>query len=95
MALRFGSASARARRGSHCGCWCTRAIPGLAWPASAFPVGHKAGWLPNIQHDAALVFTPHGTLVAVFMNYSAGGVSYARVRDAAGVVVRLALRRGG
>lgn len=69
--------------------------PGLVRPASAFPVGHKAGWLPNIQHDAALVFTPHGTLVAVFMNYSAGGVSYARVRDAAGVVVRLALRRGG
>jgi hypothetical protein len=69
--------------------------PGLVRPSSAFPVGHKAGWLPNIQHDAALVFTPHGTLVAVFMNYSARGVSYARVRDAAGTVVRLALRRGG
>ena len=59
----------------------------------AFPVGHKAGWLPDIQHDAALVFSPHGTLVAVFMNYSPGGVSYTRVRAAAGDVVRLALRR--
>ena len=49
----------------------------------------------DIQHDAALVFTPHGTLVAVFMNYSPGGVCYARVRDAAGDVVRLALRRSG
>ncbi len=48
-----------------------------------------------MQHDAALVFTPHGTLVAVFMNYASGGVSYPRVRDAAGTVVRLALRRRG
>ena len=69
--------------------------PGLVRPASPFPVGHKAGWLPDIQHDAALVFTPHGTLVAVFMNYSPGGVSYSRVRDAAGTVIRLALRRSG
>jgi Beta-lactamase enzyme family len=69
--------------------------PGLVRPSSAFPVGHKAGWLPDMQHDAALVFTPHGTLVAVFMNYSARGVSYSRVRDAAGAVVRLALRRRG
>jgi hypothetical protein len=69
--------------------------PGLVRPSSPFPVGHKAGWLPDIQHDAALVFTPHGTLIAVFMNYSARGVSYARVRDAARAVVRLALRRGG
>ena len=66
--------------------------PGLVRPASPFPVGHKAGWLPDIQHDAALVFSPRGTLVAVFMNYSPGGVSYTRVRDAAGDVVRLALR---
>jgi hypothetical protein len=66
--------------------------PGLVRPAVAFPVGHKAGWLPDIQHDAALVFAPRGTLVAVFMNYSPGGVSYARVRAAAGGVVRLALR---
>jgi hypothetical protein len=67
--------------------------PGLVRPAVAFPVGHKAGWLPEIQHDAALVFTPRGTLVAVFMNYSPGGVSYARARAAAGDVVRLALQR--
>lgn len=68
---------------------------GLVRPSSPFPVGHKAGWLPTMQHDAALVFTPHGTLVAVFMNYASGGVSYPRVRDAAGTVVRLALRRRG
>ncbi len=66
--------------------------PGLVRPAVVFPVGHKAGWLPDMQHDAALVFSPRGTLVAVFLNYSAGGVSYARVRTAAGDVVRLALR---
>ena len=48
-----------------------------------------------MQHDAALVFAPHGTLVAVFMNYSPGGVSYTRVREAAATVVRLALRRRG
>jgi hypothetical protein len=66
--------------------------PGLVRPSSPFPVGHKAGWLPNMQHDAALVFTPRGTIVAVFMNYSASGVSYTRVRDIDGAVVRLALR---
>jgi beta-lactamase class A len=66
--------------------------PGLVRPAVAFPVGHKAGWLPDMQHDAALVFTPRGTLVAVFMNYASGGVSYARTRAAAGDIVRLALR---
>jgi Beta-lactamase enzyme family len=65
--------------------------PGLVRPAVAFPVAHKAGWTSDIQHDAALVFTPHGTLVAVFMNYSAPGVSYTRARDAAGADVRLAL----
>lgn len=66
--------------------------PGLVRPAVAFPVGHKAGWLPDIQHDAALVFSPRGTLVAVFMNYSAGGVSYTRTLAADGDVVRLALK---
>jgi hypothetical protein len=66
--------------------------PGLVRPAVAFPVGHKAGWLPDIQHDAALVFSPRGTLVAVFMNYSAGGVPYARVLAADGDVVHLALK---
>jgi Beta-lactamase enzyme family len=65
---------------------------GLVRPFSPFPVGHKAGWLPNMQHDAALVFTPHGTLVAVFMTYSPGGVSFTRVRGAVADVVRLALR---
>jgi hypothetical protein len=69
--------------------------PGLVRPSSPFAVGHKAGWLPEMQHDAALVFTPHGTLVAVFMNYSAGGVSYPRARAAAAAIVRLALRRRG
>ena len=67
--------------------------PGLVRPAVAFPVGHKAGWLADMQHDAALVFSPRGTLVAVFMNYSARGVSYARTRAAAADVVHLALRR--
>jgi hypothetical protein len=66
--------------------------PGLVRPSSPFPVGHKAGWLPDVQHDAALVFTPRGTLVAVFMNYSPSGVSYTRVRDIDGAVVKLALR---
>ena len=66
--------------------------PGLVRPSSPFPVGHKAGWLPDIQHDAALVFTPHGTIVAVFMNYAASGVPYTLVRDADGDAVRLALR---
>ena len=65
---------------------------GLVRPSSPFPVAHKAGWLPDMQHDAALIFTPHGTLVAVFMTYSSGGVSYTRVRAAVGDIVKLALR---
>jgi hypothetical protein len=65
---------------------------GLVRPFSPFPVAHKAGWLPNMQHDAALVFTPHGTLVAVFMTYSPAGVTSTRVRGAVADIVRLALR---
>ncbi len=38
--------------------------PGLVREATVAPVGHKAGWLGNLQHDAALVFTPKGTLVS-------------------------------
>jgi Beta-lactamase enzyme family len=92
-ALRFGITAREAR----VALWLLvhASYPGLVRPSSPFPVGHKAGWLPDIQHDAALVFTPHGTLVAVFMNYAPGGVSYTRVRDADGTVVRLALRRRG
>ena len=70
--------------------------PGLVRPAVVFPVGHKAGWLPDMQHDAALVFAPHRALVAVFMNYSPAGVNYTRVRATRRAPSSaLALRRRG
>jgi Beta-lactamase enzyme family len=67
--------------------------PGLVREATGAPVGHKAGWLDNVQHDAALVFTPKGTLVDVIMTEASGGVSYTSSRAYGARVTRLALRR--
>jgi beta-lactamase class A len=67
--------------------------PGLVREATAAPVGHKAGWLDNLQHDAALVFTPRGTVVAVIMTQASAGVSYTSSRAYGTRVTRLALRR--
>jgi beta-lactamase class A len=67
--------------------------PGLVREATVAPVGHKAGWLGNLQHDAALVFTPKGTLVCVVMTESSGGVSYTSSRAYGARVTHLALRR--
>jgi beta-lactamase class A len=67
--------------------------PGLVREATAAPVGHKAGWLDNLQHDAALVFTPRGTLVDVIMTEASGGVSYSSSRSYGARVTRLVLKR--
>jgi beta-lactamase class A len=67
--------------------------PGLVRPSTSAPVAHKAGWLPNVQHDAALVFTPHGILVYVVMTEASRGVSYTASRAYGGRVLRLALKR--
>ena len=65
--------------------------PGLVRPSVPYVVGHKAGWLPDIQHDAALVFSPRGTIVVAVMTYSPAGVSYSRARDAAARLMRVAV----
>ena len=39
--------------------------PGLVRPNIQDTVGHKAGWLGNVQHDAALIFTSRGTVATV------------------------------
>jgi hypothetical protein len=67
--------------------------PGLVREATVAPVGHKAGWLGNLEHDAALVFTPKGTLVTVVMTEASGGVSYTSSRNYGARVTRLALKR--
>ena len=67
--------------------------PGLVREATVAPVGHKAGWLDNLQHDAALVFTPKGTLVCVVMTEASGGVSYTSSRAYGARVTHLALKR--
>jgi hypothetical protein len=66
--------------------------PGLFAPSSPFAVAHKAGWLPNVQHDAAIVFRPDGPLIAVAMNYSAGGVSYGVSQSYGGQLLRISAR---
>jgi hypothetical protein len=66
--------------------------PGLFAPASPFPVAHKAGWLPDVQHDTAIVFTPKGPLVAVALNYAAAGVSYAASETYGSELLRIAAR---
>jgi Beta-lactamase enzyme family len=65
---------------------------GLFAPASPFAVAHKAGWLPNVQHDAAVVFTPRGPLVAVTMNYGSGGVSVGASQAYAARLLQVAAR---
>ena len=65
--------------------------PGLVRPGTVFPVGHKAGWLPDLQHDAALVFTPRGTLAVAVMTYSGSGVAYAASRAYGIRVLRVGL----
>jgi hypothetical protein len=67
--------------------------PGLVRDATSAPVGHKAGWLDNLQHDAALIFTPNGTLVTVIMTQASGDVSYSSSRAYGTRVTRLALKR--
>ncbi len=69
--------------------------PGLVRPTVPYVVGHKAGWLPDMQHDAALVFSPRGTIVVAVMTYSPAGVSYSRARDATARLMRVAVARQG
>ena len=45
-----------------------------------YPVAHKAGWLPRLQHDAAIVFAPDGPVVTVVMSDAPGGVATAQPR---------------
>jgi hypothetical protein len=65
--------------------------PGLVRPNVRDTVAHKAGWLGNVQHDAALVFTAHGTVATVIM--SQGGVSLSSGQRYGRRVLRLALAR--
>jgi beta-lactamase class A len=67
--------------------------PGLVRPSTGFAVGHKAGWLGELQHDAALIFTPRGTVVCVIMTEARGDVSYTESRAYGARVVHLALKR--
>ena len=66
--------------------------PGLVRAGTPYPVAHKAGWLPRLQHDAAIVFAPDGPVVTVVMSDAPGGVSYSASRDWAAAVTRAALR---
>src|SRR5262249_15150171 len=63
--------------------------PGLVRPNVRDTVGHKAGWLGNVQHDAPLVFTSRGTVATVIM--SQGSVSLSSSSKYGGRVLRLAL----
>ena len=65
---------------------------GLVRPNVGDVVGHKAGWLGGVEHDNALIFTPRGTVVAVFMSQG-GGVGLSGSGRYAGRVLRLALAR--
>jgi beta-lactamase class A len=49
--------------------------PGLVRPATAATVGHKAGWLGDVEHDDAIVFSRHGTIVLAVMTYRSSGVA--------------------
>jgi hypothetical protein len=65
--------------------------PGLVRPATPYATAHKAGWLGDVQHDAAIVFAPRGPLIAIVMTQ--GGVTLASSQRYARRVVNVALRR--
>ena len=65
---------------------------GLVRPNVGNVVGHKSGWLSGVEHDAALVFTPEGTVVTVVMSQG-GGVGLSGSGRYAGRVLKLALAR--
>ncbi len=65
---------------------------GLVRPNVGNVVGHKSGWLSGVEHDAALVFTPQGTVVTVVMSQG-GGVGLSGSGRYAGRVLRVALTR--
>jgi beta-lactamase class A len=65
---------------------------GLVRPNVHNVVGHKSGWLGGVEHDAALVFTPQGTVVTVIMSQG-GGVGLSGSGRYAGRVLKLALAR--
>jgi beta-lactamase class A len=58
----------------------------------AVPVLHKAGWLPQVRHDAGLVLWPGGGLVAVVLTHRPAGVG-SSADVLAGKVALAALRR--
>ncbi len=65
---------------------------GLVRPNVHNAVGHKSGWLSGVEHDAALVFTPAGTVVTVVMSQGSG-VGPSGSGRYADRVLRLALAR--
>ena len=65
---------------------------GLVRPNVGNMVGHKSGWLSGVEHDAALVFTPEGTVVTVVMSQGSG-VGLSGSGRYAGRVLKLALAR--
>jgi beta-lactamase class A len=65
---------------------------GLVRPNVGDVVGHKSGWLGGVEHDAALVFTPQGTVVTVIMSQG-GGVGPSASGRYARRVIRLGLLR--
>jgi beta-lactamase class A len=68
--------------------------PGVIRPNVRDAVGHKAGWLGGVEHDAALIFDARGTIVAVVMSQG-GGVGATATRTYARRVLALALKRLG
>ncbi len=66
--------------------------PGLIRPNVRDAVGHKAGWLAGVEHDAALIFDGQGTIVAVVMSQG-GGVGPSSTRAYARRVLALSLKR--
>ena len=67
--------------------------PGLVRPATLATVAHKAGWLDGVQHDDAIVFTRHGTIVLTVMTYRATGVSLPTSQAYAARVLRVVRSR--
>lgn len=68
----------------------TKLAPGVP---DDFPLAHKSGFTRQVKHDAGLIYTKTGPIVAVGMSWSASGVSHTAGAAFLSKVARASVRR--
>ena len=60
---------------------------------SGMPLAHKSGFTQQVKHDAGLIYTRNGPIVAVGMSWSASGVGHTAGSSFLSKIARSAVRR--